>query len=328
MKRALTLLAAAALFAGCATPPPEAAPAPQPEAPPPVQAEPQSEPAPAPVVVTPAGRAQAQKLALRAADLLEEGKLDDAAAQLQQALAMDPANKIANSLQKQMSTDPVVALGAESFNYTVRPGDTLSRIAGRFLGDIYQFHILARYNDIAVPKQVHVGQVIRVPGKAPPPAAVAEPAPKSAPPKRPGEDKTGAEGKKRPTDAPAADKPAAVSPAPAHEAPSEAVSPGEQAYQGGLQAIKAGNKDAAYAAFMQAARLDPKHQDAKARAAQLRQELVQTHHRNATAAFHRQDMDTAIREWDRVLELDPGNETARLNRQRAVDLSERIKQMR
>lgn len=42
-------------------------------------------------------------------------------------------------------------------------------------------------------------------------------------------------------------------------------------------------------------------------------------------AFHRQDLATAIKEWDIVLELDPQDESARLKRQQAVDLSERLK---
>ena len=39
----------------------------------------------------------------------------------------------------------------------------LSRIAGHFMGDIYMFYALARYNDIRVPRLVAGGQVIRVP---------------------------------------------------------------------------------------------------------------------------------------------------------------------
>ena len=38
------------------------------------------------------------------------------------------------------------AICAYCHSSVVRDGDTLSRIAGRFLGDIYLFHALARYN--------------------------------------------------------------------------------------------------------------------------------------------------------------------------------------
>ncbi|MFG5409508.1 LysM domain-containing protein [Piscinibacter sakaiensis] len=113
----------------------------------------------------------AQKLAMAAVEMLEAGNEDQARQEISAALAADPANRLAQSLQRQITVDPQAALGRESFAYTVRPTDTLSRIAGRFLNDIFSFYLLARYNDIKVPRQVAAGQVIRIPGKAPPPGA-------------------------------------------------------------------------------------------------------------------------------------------------------------
>ncbi|MCK7513606.1 MAG: LysM peptidoglycan-binding domain-containing protein [Desulfobacterales bacterium] len=139
-----------------------------------------------------------------------------------------------------MTADPVATLGSESFNCTIRAGDTLSRIAGRFLGDIYQFHILARYNDIAFPKQVHVGQVIKVPGKAPPPSAAPEPAAKPAPvQKRAAEDKATTEGRKSAAE-PAAPAPTAAPPPRLRRRRSRRES---GLMRSGLQAMKAGNKE-------------------------------------------------------------------------------------
>ena len=162
--------AAACLLVACQTPPqgtaPEPAPAPVAPAPAPVA------PTPPPVPtgpVSPAAQAQAQKVAMGAVGLLETGHEDQARVELQNALTLDPANKLALNLTRQLNVDPIAALGRDSFAYTVKPSDTLSQIAGRFLGDIYSFYILARYNDIKVPRQVAGGQVIRVPGKAPPP---------------------------------------------------------------------------------------------------------------------------------------------------------------
>ena len=51
-------------------------------------------------------------------------------------------------------------------------------------------------------------------------------------------------------------------------------------------------------------------------------------YRAAQAAFRRQDLATAIKEWGRVLELDPNNELARARRQEAIDLERRLKQMK
>jgi hypothetical protein len=47
----------------------------------------------------------------------------------------------------------------------VQGGETLGRIAQRALGDTCEFYLLARYNQIRVPKQVAAGQVLRIPGK-------------------------------------------------------------------------------------------------------------------------------------------------------------------
>ena len=120
-------------------------------------------------------------MALAAVGMLESGHEDEAKAELQRALATDPNNKLALNLMRQIAADPVAALGRESFSYTVRPNETLSMIAARFMGDLYSFYILARYNGIAVPRQVAGGQVLRIPGKAPPPTAAAKESPRAEP---------------------------------------------------------------------------------------------------------------------------------------------------
>ncbi len=55
---------------------------------------------------------------------------------------------------------------------------------------------------------------------------------------------------------------------------------------------------------------------------------VERHQRNAIAAFRRQDLATAIKEWDHVLELDPHNDLARARRQEAIDLQRRLNQVK
>ncbi|MFG5409507.1 hypothetical protein ABXN37_17220 [Piscinibacter sakaiensis] len=64
---------------------------------------------------------------------------------------------------------------------------------------------------------------------------------------------------------------------------------------------------------------------ASAKVTEVRRKLVQKHATIARSAMARQDLDGSIRNWDRVLELDPGNETARLERQRALSLQEKLK---
>lgn len=57
---------------------------------------------------------------------------------------------------------------------------------------------------------------------------------------------------------------------------------------------------------------------------ETRAALVARHQREARAAFAKQDLEGAIRSWDRVLELDPDNRNAQLERQRAKDLCKRL----
>ena len=59
----------------------------------------------------------------------------------------------------------------------------------------------------------------------------------------------------------------------------------------------------------------------------LRRELAVQHERDARTAFAKQDLDGAIRNWDRVLELEPGNDTARLEKQKAVKLKNTIENL-
>jgi tetratricopeptide (TPR) repeat protein len=320
----LSLLATAvAVLAGCATPPP---PAPAPSNPPPSTAEPAAigtAPAPGPVAEPPppvpsgpvsaAQQQQAQSLARAAIDMLERGKEDEAKAELQSALNVDPNNALAQNLMRQITVDPITALGKESFSYTVRRDDTLSIIAKRFMNDVFSFYILARYNDIKVPRLVSAGQVIRVPGR-PPAGGVDAPAPRPSPPAA-----------TNPPPAPPAPAPAApVSPPPpaAPPAPAEPT-PGVKAMRSAEAAERAGDLDRALAEYNRAAGLD--QAGAAVKVSDVRKKLVQRHTQSARAAMAKQDVDGSIRSWDRVLELEPGNETAKLERQRAVGLKEKLK---
>ena len=272
------------------------------QAPMPLVAEPTPAPAPLPTgPVTPAAQQQAQKTALAAVGMLEAGREDDARAELQRALAQDPHNKLALNLRRQIDADPATALGRESFSYTVRPNESLSMIAGRFLGDIYSFYILARYNNIAVPRQVAGGQTLRIPGKAPPPGAVVKETPRAEP--------------VTPAPIPAVAPPAAP--------PEPTV--GERAMRAGEAAERRGQLDEAFDHYLRAASLN--ESGAGAKADQMRKQLVQRHSLTARTAFAKQDLDAAIRAWERVLVVDPANDTAKLERQRALALKEKAKKL-
>ena len=302
--RSILPLAFAGALAACQQMP---ASAPEPVKSPPPPAAAAAAPAPAPVTpaapagpVTPALQQQAQRTTLAAVGMLESGHEEEAKAELQRALAIDPNNKLAQNLMRQIAADPVAALGRESFNYTVRPNETLSMIAARFMGDLYSFYILARYNGIAVPRQVAGGQTLRIPGKAPPPAAVARESSRS-----------------EPAPAPVA---AAVAPA----SPPEPT-PAERAMRAGEAAERGGDLDRALGEYRKAASLN--EPGAEAKVEQLRKQLVQRHSLIARTAFARQDLDGAIRAWERVLSADPSNDTAKLERQRAIALKDKAKKL-
>jgi LysM repeat protein len=181
--------------------------------------------------VTPATIQTAQRLATSAIEMLESGNEDQASAELQRALQNDPNNKLAQSLLKQIQNDPVATLGRENFPYRVQPGESLSKIAQRFLGDVHLFYVLARYNDLRVPKQLQSGQMIKVPGKAPPVTSAA-PSPAPATSRTPSPAATPA-----PVEAPAA------APAPAAQA-TPAVDPAKQAERERANKVAAATKAA------------------------------------------------------------------------------------
>ena len=269
----ILLLTLFALLAGCATPP-EPVKAPEPVAKPePAESlpEPEAEPvAPAPAAPSrpqltgATAKAEVQKILRQSFDWLDSGEDEKARVELEYARQLEPDNKQVACLLRGITADPQATLGKESTAYTVRPGESLGLIARRAMGDVCEFYILARYNQLKVPKQLSSGQTIRIPGKvalAAPTAADTAPAPKPEPVAEPV----------------AKPKPAAPSP----------------------------------------------EAEDKARRAE-----IDRHHRNAQAAYRRQDLNTAIREWDAVLAIDPNNALALARKQEALDLQRRLENLK
>lgn len=260
------VLALVCLLAGCAAPEavkpaPEAA---RPEPEPAIEAPVMPVTPSRPMLTGPAARAEVQKILRQAFDWLDAGEEDKAKSELQYAHQLEPDNKQVGCLLRGISADPVEALGRESTTYTVRPGESLGRIAQRAMGDVCEFYILARYNQIKVPKQLGAGQTIRIPGKvalAPPQEAVP-----------------------------------VTKPEPKPESPPVVVEP---------------------------VKPKPAEPDEKAKRA-----MVDRYHRSAQAAYRRQDLTTAIRDWDKVLEIDPNNDLAKARKQEALDLQRRLNELK
>ena len=300
----LAALAVAGIVAACASAPPAPSSTPAPAAPPPAAAPvPESAPPgpPAPELTPAAAKAQAQKLALEAVDQLQNGDEAAARATLERAAQLDPGNDLARKLAEQIRADAQRELGAVYFRYTVQKDDTLSKLAQQFLGDRFRFYILAKYNDIANPSRLAAGQVIRIPGRVPPPAAATPPVDAGVVP---------------PAPVPVPARPA--------DADTKARDDVAEALKKVAELERAGNLEAAYFAYTDLAQRYPASAEAAKRRDASRAALLRALDREATTAFQRQNLDLAIAKWDRVLEIDPGNRKARLERERAQDLKRKL----
>lgn len=312
--RRLALLSVAAAGAGwmvaCTTPPagqaPSAAPAPRPGTTPASAPAPAAEPAPAPlpepVPASPAAAQQAQRLANAAVELLEVGNEDQALAEIQRALQADPANRLAQSLLKQIQTDPQQLLGRESFVYRVEPGESLSRIAGRFLRDVHLFYALARYNDIKVPRQLQGGQLIKVPGRQPPPSTSPAPAPPAPPPPAP----------PPPSPTPPPPRPA---PEPRPPAPDVVIA---QEYRRGLSLMAQQKPAEAIVAFDKVLERDPQHANARLKRAQALSQV---------AGLIRL-LENTIKRLDAQIAREPDNAAAKAERDKAIADRNRLQQVK
>ena len=320
--------------------------------------------------------------------LLQHGQVDGASIQLAAALRLDSNNAIANSLLRQIDTDPVETLGEEHFTYTVQRNDSLSKLAKRYLKDPYQFFILARYNGIDDPDRLQAGQIIKIPGERPkalatadkPPARPAKPAPTQTQ-KRTNEhpyqkqlqhvnellanedypgaiaalENTIAQSDKKNTDVEQVFvhthlNYAAILQASGNMTERRDILRGalniipdnaelslkleetenhiaaDMFFQEGLQKLKEQQLESAYRYFADAMELNPAHKDAAIQAEQAKSSLVARHDKTAMAAYRRQDLDTAIAQWQKVLDLDPENERAKHYHTLSMELQQRIQE--
>lgn len=103
------------------------------------------------------------RLVKTADDLLFAGDEKAAWQQLNEALKIDPKHRPALLLMSQISDDPRKLLGDMNEPYIVATGESLRQIAAARLGDARLFYALARYNNIAVPRQLDAGRSILLP---------------------------------------------------------------------------------------------------------------------------------------------------------------------
>ena len=307
MRSLLLTVLVALLLAGCPKRVPEPQAPPPPTRPEPAPPKPAPPPPPAPPrAPTEQEKAAAQDRALQAAELLQDGKVAETRLELQRSLKLDPHNVLGTTLQRQLDEDPTAILGKEFFPYKVVSGDTLSRIADRFLGDKYMFYALARYNGISVPRQLQAGQVIKILGK--PPKEPPKPAP---PPPQP-----------RPQ------TPQAPTTSPI-EAAARACDNAAQMYR---TAVGKPDKlleylDRSHEFYRECGRLGGQNPELVAKREQLKRPLADSYYREAMKAYYNQELDLAIQLFQRVLEVDPDHQLAADNMRKAKDLKYRSEQL-
>jgi hypothetical protein len=91
-----------------------------------------------------------------------------------------------------------------------------------------------------------------------------------------------------------------------------------------MRRLQAGDKEGAYDLFTRASLIDAKY---RGDADRVRAELISIHDRKAREAYKRQELDLCIQEWTRVLQLDPSNEIASIERRRAQELDAHLRKV-
>lgn len=94
---------------------------------------------------------------------------------LKALLKLEPMNPKLQLLADSLDKDPQELLGPKSYPYTVQPGETITDVAERLLGNRLKAYQLARYNQLATIVALTPGQVLRIPGEQP--VAKPQPAP-------------------------------------------------------------------------------------------------------------------------------------------------------
>jgi Tfp pilus assembly protein PilF len=294
---------------------------------------------------------------------LQQGDSVHAALELRTYLAEVPNSAPAKNLLAQIETPIEMLYPADNFTVILGRDETLSSLAGLYLGDVLGFYGLARYNNIENPSRLAVGQSIRIPSSPQTLAAQAMRASMMASATPP------------PTLGPVAPGPpqrAAVPRDPwviirqavaagrfedaIKEAETRQVKPNAAqavvlaaAYAGNAKAIRASNMAQTDTQAVRAGQLyletanrpeealEPLRLAIAINPADTRAQMLLTtaktraadiYYRSGVAAFQKQDLDGAIAAWDKTLAIDPDHKNAQLNRAQAIELKQNLQRFR
>ncbi len=322
----------------------------------------QEEPPPS----NPLAKVPTSALISKAIDHLGMGETSNARLALEQVLEREPHNRRAADLLEQMTADPIKALGEKHFMYEVKSGDSMSSLANRFLKDPLKFYILSRYNGIADPSRIKLGQTLKIPGDKPPGhrterlVKLEKTTTKLLAQKhylqvvRLLELETKAVQKSkilRNNLIKAYDKLAQR-----HESENRykqarnilnkrlKMTPGDKSTRSKilelerkLQAIElynkaqrekaAGNTEEAFSMLSRSLKLFPEYKPTQNSHASLKRVLINQYHRTALKHYRKQELSLAIENWNRVLQIDPNHQSALGYRAKAIEMKARLSEL-
>ena len=266
--------------------------------------------------------------------LLDTGDPVGARVELLAYLEQRPESEVANNLLMQLEMASGEYFPSDYFEVTLKSGETLSTLAMDYLGDVYQYYALAKYNHIARPNSISLGDVIRIPltdnakkVRAGVPIEV-----------RTGELMTEAPAAGSVSDfsEPAFDDPVVTDTAddlmPEQDISADAqplevamIEP-EETEPAGLsvpqqieQLLEEGDLEAATVLLEEGIGDD----DSEVVEA-LKTRLADAYHFRAAIAYRGQELDKAINLWDMALAIDPEHKNANIFRAQAIELRDRL----
>lgn len=298
----------------------------------------------------------------RVVELMLEGRAERAEDLLRARIEAAPGDTRSRDLLRQIEASPTEFLGPASFQYEVQPGESLSVLAQRFLGNYRLFFILARYNDIPNPSLLQAGQTLRIPSDYwDGPAPSREPLDREIRAREYLADSRPRQAlalyEDVPADALGRDEftvletahqrwiqialddgdlaaarerlEAARRQAPANGRWAEWLevltrrTTAETAYRRALS-VRGREPARAARALNRALQVDPGHSRARQALSELRSNTVPELHREAVILYRHQNLDEAIRLWDQALVIDPEFAPAHGYRTRAEELRRRL----
>ena len=102
----------------------------------------------------------------------------------------------------------------------------------------------------------------------------------------------------------------------------------ERLYEQGVAQAASEQFDRAYESFTQALTFRPDHALAKEQREKMRADVVDQYHRKAMSLYRQQELQEAIELWDKVLAIDSEHESAQLYRTRALELQQRLQELK